>query len=63
MSNTENEIIFTPLNLHIVACVNIRTPLSKTNTIKRKESYFILMPGKASVTFISPVDASFDFSV
>ena len=63
MSNTENEIIFTTLNLHIVARANVRTPLSKTNTIKRKESYFILLPGKASVTFISPVDASLDFSV
>ena len=28
-------MIFTPLNLHIVACVNVRTPLSKTNVIKK----------------------------
>ena len=29
-------MIFTPLNLHIFACVNARTPLCKTSLIKKK---------------------------
>ena len=36
LRNTENEIILAPLNLHIVACVNVRTPLCKTRLIKKK---------------------------
>ena len=35
MRNTANEVIFTPLNLHIVACVNVRMTLGKIGLIKR----------------------------
>ena len=34
--NTENEIMLAPLNLHIVACGKVRTPLCKTRLIKKR---------------------------
>ena len=36
LRNTENEIILAPLNLHIVVCVKVRTPLCKTRLAKKR---------------------------